>query len=271
MTPSDIAPENTRDLALLEERRQGLACSELSLESERIAGGWANYSGPGAWLNEACALGLEGPVTADDVAQLIEFYASRGAPAKVDLCPYAHETLAAELAAAGFVLAAFRHVLMRLLGDDVASATRTVDGIDIRIVDPSDAQEVDAYIRVATSGFLRGEPLSKENRAFLERTLVHPRHVHFLASVDGVSAGGGGLEVTPDLACLFGASVLPTFQRRGIQGALIRARLTEAARRGAPRAIIQSTPGIPTERNAGRAGFRVAYTKAEMVRPAGAA
>ena len=65
---------------------------------------------------------------------------------------------------------------------------------------------------------------------------------------------------------LFGASVLPAFRRRGIQQALISARLQTALSLGADLASITSHPGIPTERNAARLGFQLAYVRAVMVK-----
>ena len=65
----------------------------------------------------------------------------------------------------------------------------------------------------------------------------------------------------------FGLRVLPEFRRRGIQQALIAARLNYAAARGARLATIGSRPGAGTERNVRRMGFATAYTKPVMVRP----
>jgi GNAT superfamily N-acetyltransferase len=61
--------------------------------------------------------------------------------------------------------------------------------------------------------------------------------------------------------------VLPRFRRRGIQQALMAARLEHAASRGARFATIGARPGIPTNRNAMRMGFRLAYTKVVLVKP----
>ena len=67
---------------------------------------------------------------------------------------------------------------------------------------------------------------------------------------------------------LFGASVRPAFRRRGIQQALIAARLDRARSLGAELASVTSHPGIPTERNAARFGFQLAYVRAVLVKRA---
>ena len=52
-----------------------------------------------------------------------------------------------------------------------------------------------------------------------------------------------------------------------MQQALIVARLECTRARGCTLATIVSHPGIPTERNSVRLGFRMAYTRAVLVRP----
>lgn len=74
-------------------------------------------------------------------------------------------------------------------------------------------------------------------------------------------AGGGRV------VAMFGASVLPTFRNRGVQQALIAARLNHGIEHGATMSSIGSKPGIPTERNARRMGFQLAYTKVHVVKP----
>jgi GNAT superfamily N-acetyltransferase len=65
---------------------------------------------------------------------------------------------------------------------------------------------------------------------------------------------------------LFGTSVLPAFRRRGIQQALIAARLGRALSLRADLASITSHPGIPTERNAARLGFQLAFVRSVLVK-----
>ncbi len=71
----------------------------------------------------------------------------------------------------------------------------------------------------------------------------------------------------PKAAALFALAVLPAYRRRGVQQALIAARLRAAAEAGATVVTISALPGVATERNARRMGFQVAYTKVVLVRP----
>jgi len=67
---------------------------------------------------------------------------------------------------------------------------------------------------------------------------------------------------------LFGTSVLPRFRRRGIQQALMAVRLERALELGSELSDITSHPGIPTERNAGRLGYRLAFVRPVLVKRA---
>jgi hypothetical protein len=52
-----------------------------------------------------------------------------------------------------------------------------------------------------------------------------------------------------------------------VQLALLVHRLERARALGCPLAVIGSKPGVATERNAARMGFRVAYTKVILRKP----
>lgn len=257
------------EIARLEERRQALGTAEVVQIAEPIGGGFMAFEGPGSWANQACALGLDGPVPADEIDRLVAFYTSRGVEPKIEVCPFAHESLVRGLAERGFTLREFENVLARELGPEedlraVLSHGWPPDLLLLR-VDPADEEQVRVFIDVSTHGFRReGEPIFSEFLAVTRRVVAHPRCDSFLALVGGEPAGGGGMETAAGVSCLFGASVLPRFRRRGIQQALIVRRLERARERGCRLACIHSRPGIPTERNAARLGFFMAYTKAVM-------
>jgi GNAT superfamily N-acetyltransferase len=68
-----------------------------------------------------------------------------------------------------------------------------------------------------------------------------------------------------DVALLAGAATLPAFRRRGVQRALLRARLADAARAGCARAIVVTQPGTTSQANAQRQGFHLLYARALLV------
>jgi GNAT superfamily N-acetyltransferase len=65
---------------------------------------------------------------------------------------------------------------------------------------------------------------------------------------------------------LYADATHPFFRRRGVQAALIAARLRAGAERGCDLATAGTLPGTVSQRNYERLGFQVAYTRALMVR-----
>lgn len=259
-----------RDIAALEERRQAECTVAAALVSEPIAGGFMSVSGAGSWTNQACGLGLAGPVEAAEVDRLIEFYASRGIEPKIEVSAFADETLLAGLAARGFVLREFEAVLARPLvpGEAFAPAQGWPPGITFVRVDPQDAAQVEAFIDASTCGFRpEGSPVPPELADASRRMIAQARTACFLALDGEVAVGGGTLDVGEGVAALLGTSVRASHRGRGIQQALIALRLRAAQARGCAVVCIHSRPGIPTERNAARMGFALVYHKVALVRP----
>lgn len=140
-------------------------------------------------------------------------------------------------------------------------------GLRIDRVNPEDDRQVELFVRTSASGFIpAGEDIPEEFLRTGIRAARAPEHDSYLALVDGEVAGAGGCGTRHGVTSLFGTSVLPRFRRRGIQQALIAVRLERALELGSDLADITSHPGIPTERNGGRLGFRLAYVRAVLVK-----
>ncbi|MGK0187637.1 MAG: GNAT superfamily N-acetyltransferase [Verrucomicrobiales bacterium] len=266
-------PLSPLEIARLEESRQAVGVAEISLESESIAGGTMCFGGIGSFMNQGQGIGLAGPVTGEELDRFVEFFTSRGVEPKIEVCPFVDATLVAGLEKRGFTLLEFENILYREIGEGERGRGQLnfsmqhpwPDGVTIVAVDPEDDTQVNTFVEITCGGFLPdGATLPEAMRKDSTRAVKHSRSKSFLAMLDGSAIGGGGMEVTPDVSCLFGASVLPPFRRRGIQSALILRRLQHAWSCGCNLVAIHSKPGIPTERNAARLGFHVAYTKAIM-------
>ena len=90
----------------------------------------------------------------------------------------------------------------------------------------------------------------------------------FVASVDGTDAGTGQLVLSERVAGCYSGSVLEAFRGRGIQHALIAARVAEGLRRGRRIFISQTDPDSPSGRNLHDMGFRTLYRATWFTRPA---
>jgi GNAT superfamily N-acetyltransferase len=88
----------------------------------------------------------------------------------------------------------------------------------------------------------------------------------YLATFDGVPAGGGSMRITHGIAPGSGAGTAPAFRRRGIQSALLAARLADATTADCDVAVITVQPGSRSQHNAQRRGFDLLYTRAVLVK-----
>jgi len=257
------------DIARLEESRQAVGLRDVAGESRPIAGGIMARGAPGSWINNAVNLGLSGPVTRAEIEELIEWHSSVGSEPRAEVAPFVDPSTLTAFADLGFVTSAFESVFFRELSE--TEAVRPVfdppPGVSIIRIDPRDAEEVRAYSVAAMSGFFPpGSGPTEVDFEISARCVRHLRTIALAARVGDRFVGAGAMEVSGQVAGLFGLSVLPEFRRQGIQQMLIAERVNLAARAGATLATIGSRPGIGTERNVRRMGFHLAYVKSIMVK-----
>lgn len=218
----------------------------------------AIYTGSDMPLNRAVALGMSGPVSPEDFESVENFYSRHNLPAKIDFCPYADERLLRRLASRGYLPHSLFTTLVRPLpAEDLAA---NVSNIDIRLVDE---QSLETWVRTISQGFIGMDriPEGDLNPEFATIAYHKPSTYCFLAHIDNEPVGGGAIRIETGLATLFSASVRTKFRRRGVQKALMIARLQFATERGCNLATVLATPGSASERNIQRVGFQIAYTK----------
>ncbi|PHQ82238.1 MAG: hypothetical protein COB69_02480 [Phycisphaera sp.] len=266
------------EIAKMEEARQARAMAEIAPVHEHIMGGVMTYMEPGSWSNYACNLGMDGPVTGDDLDRLVRFYVERGAEPEVEVASFADKTLIDGLAKRGFELRGFEVVLAKQFesGEDLSSLIqggwpKDDNGQELVVerVDPDDEAMVQESCRVAMSGFVpAGYEASEKELAMHRKIVAHPHGDFIVAKFGSTVVGAGGAEyprceVMP-VGVLFGVTVLEPWRRLGVQQAMIVHRLERARAKGAKIAVIHGEPGASTDRNAMRMGFAPAYTKAIM-------
>ncbi|MFL6678381.1 MAG: GNAT family N-acetyltransferase [Burkholderiaceae bacterium] len=233
-----------------------------------IGGGVAAFAERlfGRKLNHVTGLGLAGAIDEDALARLEAAYAARGLGVEIDLCPHADAGALALLGRRGYAVNAFSNTYARTL-DDVPA--RAAGGIEILQGRAADALFVDASV----AGFsVQARQRPRELLAALAR-IAQAREdtTLFVARVDGQVAGSAGLAVmdTPHgrIGELHIASTLPAFRGRGVQAALLQARLAAARDAGCALVFVGARPANTSARNVERAGFGLAFTKATFARP----
>lgn len=259
---------DTNTALIAETRRQQRGMASISLEHVELMGGVVAWAGVGSWGSQAVGLGLSGPVSDAELDALCAFYDERGGEAKVELLPIADPTLVEGLAARGFVMVRFENMWFREVADGEDLRALLPHGWPDATFDDVRPGEERMFTELAGSGFVaEGETMSDADMDLGLRMLEKPGVVGVIARVDGVPAGAASGAAHEGCGGLFGASVLPEYRRRGLQSALIVARMERLRERGATQMCIESTPGIPTERNARRLGFELAGTKVLLRRP----
>jgi GNAT superfamily N-acetyltransferase len=85
--------------------------------------------------------------------------------------------------------------------------------------------------------------------------------VNFVAELNGQAGAAGALSLHDGVALFAGATTVPEMRRRGLQAALLEARMRYAFEHGYELAMMVTEAGSQSQRNAERKGFRIAYTR----------
>lgn len=261
---------NARLAARIEQAEAALTSGVVrAVASERrllldVAGGVAAWARPGSPMNKAIGIGFVGPVTARDAASIADLFASRGEAARVEISTLVDPEAFAELHRAGFALRGFEHVLGRSLED---LEPQSDSSIAVQRLEP---RQDPVFTRIAVDGFLRpdGSTSGDEEfpRAVLEEVMTDltgaPGMRGYLARIDGVAVGIASCRLEDGIAQLCGATTLPEYRRRGVQRALLAARLADARSAGCELAVVTTAPGSTSQANVQRQGFELLYARA---------
>ena len=231
-----------------------------------IAGGVAAFTERlfGRKLNHVTGLGMRGPLEADALATLEAAYAARGLGVEIDLCPHAVPGVLGLLGRRGYAVNAFSNTYARTL-DDVPDRA-VVEGGGVDVLQGAEADEL--FVEASVAGFsVQADTRPRELLEALARiALARDDTALFVARIDGRVAGSAGLSIaeTPlgRVGELYIASTLPECRARGVQAALLRARLAVAKAAGCALAVVMARPANTSARNTERAGFGLAFTKA---------
>lgn len=231
----------------------------------RAAGGFAVYCGSDSPITQAVALGLDGAISEQEFDRLEDFYRIRGEAVRVETCPLADASLFEHYGKRGYRATEFSNVMARAIGnvERDAFAESLPAGLTIEKVGPS---RIDLWTLTVAQGFAEYYPVTE---ALLDVMKMFAQGSHaecYLARIDGKVAGGAAVMIRDGVAGLFGASTLPSFRKRGVQSALLRARLQHGAESGCDLAISLAQVGSASQRNIVRHGFQVLYSRVKFER-----
>ena len=237
-----------------------------------IAGGVASFAGQGSPYNKVAGLGFGGvpdPAALDEIEKAFADYRS---PVQIELAHLADPAIGAVLAGRGYRPESFENVLGRALAGEPERVMPP--GVEVRL---SGEDEFETWLDVVAEGSVHPdtqgvpwhEEFSREAIIGAERDSAAAGDVRYAALRDGVIVGGATMRMAEGVAQLTGAATVPAHRRRGVQTALLSARLADAAAAGCDVAVIITQPGSKSQQNAQRQGFDLLYTRAVLVKGAG--
>jgi ribosomal protein S18 acetylase RimI-like enzyme len=236
---------------------------EIGAAFEPFCGGHMVFAGLNSPIGHAAGLGFDRPVTASDLDRLEAFYRSHSAPAQLDLCPLTDPSVLELVSARRYGLLELNNVLYRPLS--MAEPFDIPAEFQIR---PGKPEESAMFSDIVSRSFFEKEGPPEGFADMLAPLFAFPEALTFLATVDKrpVAAAAGRIIPEHRAFALFGAGTLPGYRGRGIQTALLRTRMKAAAEAGCELAVVVTRGGTISERNCVRLGFRIAYSKATVIK-----
>jgi len=226
-----------------------------------VAGGFAVYCGTNSPVTQAVGLGLNGPVGKEEFDRLEAFYFGRKEPVRVETCPMADGSLIEQYRERGYHVSEFSNVMVRPV-ENVA-ATVLPAGIEVQ---KAAEREIDLWTLTVAQGFAEHFPVTQELLSIMR--ILRMERIRSAISLEWTGRLRAGRRWRCGAASrgLFGASTLPQFRNRGVQTALLHARMQRAAEQGCELAMSLATPGSASQRNITRRGFRTLYTRVKFER-----
>jgi GNAT superfamily N-acetyltransferase len=236
-----------------------------------IAGGVASFAESGSPFNKVAGLGFGGVPNVAALSEIEQAFAACGEPVQVELAHLVDPAIGALLTERGYRLASFENVLGLPLGADPERVTPP--GIEVR---PIGDENLEAWLEVVadgvaapdTQGLASHEAFPRAVVMNAMRDLTAAGVTRYLALHEGVIVGGASFRMEQGVAQLTGAATAPAHRRRGIQTAMLSARLADAANAGCDVAVVTTQPGSKSQQNVQRRGFDLLYTRAILSKDA---
>jgi GNAT superfamily N-acetyltransferase len=249
------------------ERAEGNACRQFAEARRKIfpdcgsewmecAGAYAVFDGVDSPITQTFGLGLFEELTAETLAEIERFFFERGAAVAQEVSPLAGVPALRLLCERGYRPIETSSVLYGPI--ERAGAGYSSD-ITVRVTGADEAQ---VWADVSARGWAHDHPeLLEFLREFGAMAAAREHGSCFLAEIEGQPAAAGSLSIHEGVALFGGAATVPEWRRRGLQAALLQARMNYAFEQGCDLAMIVTEPGSNSQRNAERTGLRIAYTR----------
>ncbi len=227
--------------------------------AEPLGGGFAVFAGLGSPMTHAVGIGMNGPVSAQEFDRLEEFFRARGSASVIDLCPLADLSVVEHIQARGYRILEFNNLLARR----TASEDQFTRSPEWR-VEIAAADQMEIWTRTVMQGFEEREEVNPESLRVMSATCSGG--LCWLGMEGKQPAGAAAMVLHEGAAAFYGDATLVHARRRGLQSALISARLEYARDQGCDLAFATVLPGSSSHRNYERAGFQLIYMRVNLIR-----
>jgi GNAT superfamily N-acetyltransferase len=253
--------ERTEGLAnarFIESRQRQLPDAMPAPTWREVGSAFVMFDGVESPLTQSFGLGLGGVVTAIEFEEIEAFFHDRNAPVFLEVSPLASPETLTLLNERGYQPFEYTSVLCRRIGPQ-SSLTRSQSlAIQVRTIE---AFESELFAQTSASGWTN-DPQFREVILGFGRTFSTTLGTRaMIAEIDGKPIATGLVFIADDIALLAGASTVPSARNQGAQFSLLEARLQYAIAQGCKLAMMCALPGSPSQRNAQRNGFQIAYTR----------
>jgi predicted GNAT family acetyltransferase len=271
----------TPDLAARIDRAEARLCASIAEAIGRrspdlrcavyeISGGKAVFAGPHSPTNKMIGVGFDGLPDEGDLDRVEREFTARDTPLQAEVSTLADPELHGCLARRGYEPRGFENVLGHPLADAAAAGDVAV------LVERAQPETMPSLLEAMVTAFSTPDiggvggdelPPSDVIRDALARTMSVSGIEGFVARIDGEIAGAAVFRIDSDVAQFSGAGTLPRFRRRGVQTALLRARLRRAREAGCAVAVVCTQPASKSQQNVQREGFALLYARQLLVKP----
>ena len=250
-------------------RAEGLSCVRfveararlspaVGAEWVSVGSALAMFDGPDSPLTQTFGLGLDGPVSAAQMATIERFFQEHDAPVFHEVSPLADASVLELLNDRGYQPVEFTSILFRPLRPNDEPLPAVNPALEVHRA-ASGAAEV--YTRTSARGWSHLPELLPFFEDLGRVTLEAEGYLPLLVEHQGQPVAAGAMSIAEGVGLLAGASTVPEARRQGAQRALLAYRLQYAVEQGCDLAMMGAAPGSDSQRNAERVGFRIAYTR----------
>jgi GNAT superfamily N-acetyltransferase len=264
------------DFAARIDRAEGRLCAAIAREFQHarvteLGGGVAVFAERDHPSNKLIGIGFAGPVDETTLSDVEAYFAAERARLQAEISTLADPALHRQLVARGYRPSGFENVLGHPLHDRVVALSA-----DDVAVERLSASDLPTLADVMTEGFSNPDaggvggdalPPAEEMRRLFSQSMRTPGFRGYIARIGGAIVGGAALRLDDGVAQFSGAATLPAFRRRGVQTALLRARLAEAAQAGCEIGVVVTQPASKSQQNVQREGFSLLYARQLLVKP----